>query len=108
MVHYLDADTFAPEVLQASGVVVVDFWAEWCGPCRMLGPVLDQLSNTLPDVKFCKLNVDEYREHAIQLGISSIPAVFVFKNGQVVGKHIGFSPDAGAAIAALVEQAKQQ
>lgn len=108
MVKHLSADTFEQEVLQAPGVVVVDFWAEWCGPCRMLGPVLDKLSDKLTDTKFCKLNVDEDREHAMQLGISSIPAVFVFKNGQVAGKHIGFAPDADAAIAALVEKAKAQ
>ena len=108
MVKHLSADTFTSEVLQASGVVVVDFWAEWCGPCRMLGPVLEKLSDTMPEVKFCKSNVDEDREHAVQMGITNIPAVYVFKNGKAVGKHIGFAPDATAAITALVEKAKAE
>ena len=107
LIHVNESD-FREQVLENSGTVLVDFWANWCGPCRMLGPVLDTLSDKLPGVKFCKLNVDDDREHAMQIGVSSIPAVFVFHHGKVVGKHIGFAPDAAAAIAALVEKAKEE
>ena len=71
------------------GVTVVDFFADWCGPCKMLGPVLEQLSEEMTDVKFVKVNVDDEMDLAQEYGIMSIPAVFAFKNGEVVGQSIG-------------------
>ncbi len=82
-------DNFNTEVLQADKLVVMDFWASWCGPCMMLKPIFEELSGKLPQVKFCKLDVDEERELAIEYGIESIPTLLFFKNGKVVHKLIG-------------------
>ena len=82
-------DNFNTEVLQADKLVVMDFWASWCGPCMMLKPIFEELSGELPKVKFCKLDVDEERELAIEYGIESIPTLLFFKNGKVVHKLIG-------------------
>ncbi len=71
------------------GFTVVDFYADWCGPCKMLGPVLEALSEEMTDVKFIKVNVDDEQDLAVNYGIMSIPAVFAFKDGEVVGKSIG-------------------
>lgn len=69
--------------------VVIDFWAEWCGPCRMMSPVIDEVAETLSDVKVCKVNVDEASDLASMFGIESIPTLVVIKNGQTVNKSIG-------------------
>ena len=82
-------DNFNTEVLQADKLVVMDFWASWCGPCMMLKPIFEELSGELPQVKFCKLDVDGERELAIEYGIESIPTLLFFKNGKVVHKLIG-------------------
>lgn len=74
------------------GSTVVDFFADWCGPCKMLGPVLEELAGENTDVKFVKVNVDEESEVAAQYGIMSIPAVYFFKDGEVVANSIGFKP----------------
>ena len=86
-------DNFDSEVLKASGPVVVDFWAEWCGPCRMIGPVLEELSGTLGSkVKIVKLNVDESPITAGKYGIMSIPTLMIFKNGEMAARQIGAAP----------------
>ena len=72
------------------GNTLVDFYADWCGPCKMLGPVLEELSEENTDVKFIKVNVDDENELAHKYGIMSIPAVFFFKDGEVVSSSVGF------------------
>lgn len=76
----------------AEGIAVVDFWAPWCGPCKMLGPVLEDVAAELGEVKFCKLNVDENIQIPQQFSVASIPTVMVFKNGNLVDKAVGFRP----------------
>jgi thioredoxin 1 len=85
---------FEAEVLKASGPVVVDFWAEWCGPCRMIGPVLEELSagNLNGKVKIVKLNVDENPATAQKYGIMSIPTLMIFKNGELASRQVGAAP----------------
>src|SRR5207248_8520127 len=85
--------TFDSEVLKANGPVVVDFWAEWCGPCRQIAPVLEELSGTLgAKVKILKLNVDENPQTAAKYGIQSIPTLMIFKDGQLASRQIGAAP----------------
>jgi thioredoxin len=85
--------TFDSEVLKASGPVVVDFWAEWCGPCRMIAPALEEIAGSLGDkVKIVKLNVDESPATATKYGIQSIPTLMIFKNGQMASRQIGAAP----------------
>ena len=82
--------TFETDVLKSSGPVVVDFWAEWCGPCRMIAPALEEISNSLGDkVKIVKLNVDENPDTAAKYGIMSIPTLMLFKNGQLASRQVG-------------------
>lgn len=87
-VIHLDNSSFETEVLKYEGVVLVDFWAAWCGPCKMLGPILDELSTEIPQ-KITKVNVDEVESLAQQYKIRSIPTMIVFKNGQVVDTFVG-------------------
>jgi thioredoxin 1 len=87
-----DAD-FESEVLKASGAVVVDFWAEWCGPCRMIGPALEEISGSLNGkVKIVKLNVDENPQTASKYGVMSIPTLMLFKNGEMASRQVGAAP----------------
>lgn len=83
---------FDDEVLNASGLVVVDFWAEWCGPCRQLGPIIEQLAHDNPEVKIGKMNVDSNQSIPMQYGISSIPTIIFFKDGRVVDTKVGAFP----------------
>lgn len=80
---------FEQEVLKASGPVVVDFWAEWCGPCRALGPSLDALAEEKSDVKVVKVNIDESPNAPTKYGVRSIPALMIFKDGEIVAQTVG-------------------
>ena len=92
--HVTDG-SFDQEVLSADGPVLVDYWAEWCGPCKMIGPALDELSNEYGDqIKIAKVNVDENPNSPAQLGVRGIPALFLFKDGQVVSNKTGAAPKA--------------
>lgn len=84
------AQNFDEEVLNYKGKVLVDFWAEWCGPCMMLGPIIEEVSEEVDDVKFCKVNCDEARDVALQFGIMTIPNLIVFENGKQVNQSIGY------------------
>ena len=84
------AHNFDEEVLNYKGKVLVDFWAEWCGPCMMLGPIIEEVSEEVDDVKFCKVNCDEARDVALQFGIMTIPNLIVFENGEQVNQSIGY------------------
>ena len=91
----LTADNFEAEVLRSKLPVLVDFWATWCGPCRMLAPVISKIAEEKAGIiKVCKLDVDEVPELAAKYGISSIPTLKVFVNGNVIGTSIGVQPKA--------------
>jgi thioredoxin 1 len=93
MVEKVTDATFEKDVLKASGAVVVDFWAQWCGPCRMISPALEEISNSLNGkVKIVKLNVDENPRTAAKYGIMSIPTLMLFKDGQLASRQIGAQP----------------
>lgn len=94
-------NNFASEVLQSDKTVLLDFWASWCGPCRMLSPIVDQVADERPDVKVGKVNVDEQPELAGQFGIMSIPALLVFKDGKLVNQAVGSRPK--ASVLALLD-----
>lgn len=87
-VIHLDVDSFKSEVLEGKGLVLVDFWASWCGPCKMLGPILDELSDEVT-TKIAKVNVDDYPNIAADYGIRSIPTMIIFKDGEKVEQLIG-------------------
>ena len=85
-------DNFPAEVLDFSGTVLIDFWADWCAPCRMLSPIIDEVADGNPQVKVGKVNVDQQQELAAQFGVMSIPTLVVFKNGQKAAESIGLIP----------------
>ena len=86
----LTLDNFEQEVMQAKTPVVVDFWASWCGPCMMLAPVMEELDGELPQIKFCKVNVDDERDLAMEFQIDSIPTLLCVKDGHVVRRLVGY------------------
>lgn len=88
----LTADNFDEEVLLSDKIVLVDFFAVWCGPCRMVSPVVDEIAEEREDVKVCKVNVDEQPGLAERFSVSSIPALMVFKDGKAVRSEVGAMP----------------
>jgi thioredoxin 1 len=94
----IDKNNFQSDVLQASEPVVVDFWAEWCGPCKMIAPALEEIAIELNGkVKVAKVNIDENPELAAQYGVRSIPTLMLFKGGEVADMKVGASPKTALA-----------
>ena len=90
----LNKGNYEAEVLGCDKPVLIDFYADWCGPCRMVGPIVEEIAEEHPEYKICKVNVDEEAELAAQFGVMSIPSLFVLKNGEVVNHTMGAQPKA--------------
>ena len=90
MVQKIYEEEFSEKVIKSSKPVLVDFFADWCGPCKMLSPVIDTLQSENADFDFYKVNVDENQNLATSFGVSSIPCVLIFKDGEVVERSVGF------------------
>lgn len=88
----LTKDSYHNEVMGTEKVVVIDFWATWCGPCKMMAPVVEEVAKDYPDVKVCKVNVDEEPELSNAFKIVSIPTIVVIKNGEIIDSVVGYGP----------------
>lgn len=91
MIIDITNENFGNEVVRSEIPVLVDFWAEWCGPCRMIAPIVHEIAEQRSDIKVCKVNVDNNPQLCNQFGIDSIPTLLLFKNGEVAAKSIGYS-----------------
>lgn len=91
-VLHITKDNYELEVVQSNKPVLIDFWASWCMPCRMVSPIIDEIAEEREDLKVCKINVDEEPELAAKFGIMSIPTLVVMKNGEIVNRALGARP----------------
>ena len=91
-VLHVNRESFEKIIAQNGKTVLVDFWATWCGPCRMIAPVLEEVAKERPDITVCKVDVDEERELALEYNVSSIPTLLVFRDGKIVNQSIGAVP----------------
>lgn len=100
---YLDSATF-DEAISGSGLILVDFWAKWCGPCKMLAPVLEEVANEAVDITIAKVDIDECEDIAMRFGVMSIPTLMIFKNSEIIAKTVGFKNK--TQILAFIEENK--
>ena len=100
----MTTQSFKEAMQNTKGLLVVDFWAEWCGPCKMLAPVFEELEKDFPDVTFGKINVDEEVQAALENNVSSIPTLLFIKDGEIVKKSVGFAPK--DELAAMINEVK--
>ena len=90
----INNNNFQDEVMHSEKLILLDFWASWCGPCRMVSPIVDEIAAERSDIKVCKINVDEQPELAARFGVMSIPTLVVMKNGKVINQAVGARPKA--------------
>lgn len=88
----VNKENFGQEVLRSDKPVLVDFWASWCGPCRMVSPIVDEIADENSDIKVCKVNVDEQQELAAEYNVMSIPTLLVFRDGKIANQMVGAKP----------------
>ncbi|MBO8416673.1 MAG: thioredoxin [Proteobacteria bacterium] len=91
-VQHINDDEYENVVLKSSVPVLVDFWAPWCGPCKMVGPILEELSEELEGIKICKIDIDQNTAWASKLGVMSIPTMLIYKDGEITAKQVGALP----------------